>query len=53
MKIYRRLAVAAVATAALAGALPAAQAAYPDRALRIIVPFSPGGAADTCSTTLR
>jgi len=52
MKIFRRLAVATFATVALAGALPAAQAAYPERALRIVVPFSPGGATDMLARTI-
>jgi len=52
MKIFRRLAVATFATLALAGALPAAQAAYPERALRIVVPFSPGGATDMLARTI-
>jgi len=51
MQLSRRLIVAGFA---LAGALSfsAAQAAWPERALRIVVPFSPGGATDMLARTI-
>jgi len=44
----RRFVVLAVALAAIAGVMPCAkaQAAYPDRPVRVILPFGPGGVAD-------
>jgi tripartite-type tricarboxylate transporter receptor subunit TctC len=44
----RRFAVLAVALAAIACVMPCAkaQAAYPDRPVRVILPFGPGGVAD-------
>jgi tripartite-type tricarboxylate transporter receptor subunit TctC len=42
----KSLAKPLLAALALAGACTQALAAYPDRPLRIIVPFTPGGAAD-------
>jgi tripartite-type tricarboxylate transporter receptor subunit TctC len=44
----RRFAVLAVALATMASVLPSvkAQAAYPDRPVRVILPFGPGGVAD-------
>jgi tripartite-type tricarboxylate transporter receptor subunit TctC len=35
--------------AASAAALPVSALAYPDRAIRLIVPFSPGGATDVAA----
>ncbi|MBX3664416.1 MAG: tripartite tricarboxylate transporter substrate binding protein [Burkholderiales bacterium] len=41
-----RTAITAVALLALAGALPASADSYPDKPIRIIVPFTPGGSTD-------
>ncbi|MBB5689897.1 tripartite tricarboxylate transporter substrate binding protein [Roseomonas alkaliterrae] len=50
--ISRRMAIAAAAGASLAG--PArAQTAWPDRPLRVIVPFAAGGNADTIARILQ
>jgi tripartite-type tricarboxylate transporter receptor subunit TctC len=46
--LARRLALFGLALAALAAVMPCvkAQAAYPDRPVRVILPFGPGGVAD-------
>ena len=47
MPMSRRALARAAAFAAVAAFLPrSTRAAYPDRAIRIIVPFPPGGALD-------
>ena len=38
-----------LAAALTAPALAQAQGSYPDRAVRLIVPFPPGGGTDTCA----
>jgi tripartite-type tricarboxylate transporter receptor subunit TctC len=42
----RRASIAALVFAALLPSLAAAQGAYPERPIRMIVPFAPGGASD-------
>lgn len=46
MKLLRSFAVALTAVAALAASAPAS-AAYPEKTLKVIVPYSPGGTSDT------
>lgn len=48
----KKLAGALLASSALMAVAPAAQAAYPDKPITIIVPFSPGGATDMLARTV-
>ena len=51
MNTHKRQLLALLALAALAGRAPA-QEAFPSRPLRFIVPFTPGGIADTMARVL-
>ena len=46
LRMQRRCAILALAAVALMGSLPAQAQNYPDRPVKIIVPFPPGGSAD-------
>ena len=48
----RRTFGACLAAAALGFAVPSAFAAYPDKAIRLVVPFAPGGGTDLVARTL-
>jgi tripartite-type tricarboxylate transporter receptor subunit TctC len=50
--VFDSLRRAALACAAFAAIVPAAQAAYPDKPIRIIVPYTAGGATDIVARTL-
>ena len=43
---WRRLAAAALATLAASALTPCAQAAWPERPIRLLVPYGPGGSSD-------
>ena len=51
MKIFKTLAVAALAAAPLLAAMPA-QAAYPEQSIRWLVPYPAGGGSDFLARTI-
>jgi tripartite-type tricarboxylate transporter receptor subunit TctC len=50
--LRRRALLAGLALPALWPAVTRAQATWPDRPIRLVVPFGPGGAIDTLSRTV-
>lgn len=51
-RITRRSALAAIATSALAAAVPALADTFPSKPIRIVVPFGAGGVADLTARTV-
>ena len=47
-----KAALAALVPLATLAAMPSTQAAYPERPITLIVPYAPGGAADSLARTL-
>ena len=52
MKLFRTAAITCFALASLGFLAPAAFAVYPEKPVRLIIPFTPGGAADLMARSL-
>ena len=50
--LHRRCLASLIAACGVAAAIPAAAASYPNRPVRVIVPFSPGGGSDVLARAL-